>query len=99
MNNIEIIQAYVRGEIGLGECNEKLKAIGSGIMLDPDRAKLTPEMIQEGWGLLDTGTGYLDPVLVKDMELQNADCGEMVAFCFLQGKMYEVHSTKLVAMK
>lgn len=99
MNTVEIIQAYARGEIGLEECNKKLAAAGSGIMLDPDRAKLTPEMIQEGWGLLDTGTGYLDPVLVKDMELQNADCGEMVAFCFLKGKMYEVHGTTLVALK
>lgn len=98
-HTVEIIQAYVRGEIGLEECNEKLTAVGSGTMLDPDRAKLTPEMIKEGWGLLDTGTGYLDPVLVKDMELQNADCGEMVAFCFLMGQMYEVHGTKLVALK
>lgn len=95
----DIINAYASGEITLEECNEKLTAIGSGTMLDPSREKLTPEMIQAGWGLLDTGTGYMDPVLVKDMELQNADCGEMIAFCFLKGEMYEVHGTKLVAMK
>ncbi len=92
----EIIMAYTRGEIGLEECNKQLSEAATGVQLDPERCKLTEEMIGNGWGLLDTGTGFMDPVRVEDMELQNADCGEMVAFCLLKGKLYQVHGTKLV---
>lgn len=91
----EIINAYAHGELTLVECNAKLAAIGSKLMLDPNLCKLTPEMIADGWGLLDTGTGSLDPVQVKNMELVNADCGEMEALCILNGKMYAVHGKKL----
>lgn len=93
----EIIMAYTCGEIGLEECNKLLSEAAAGFQLDPERCKLTEEMVQNGWGLLDTGTGSMDPVLVKDMELQNADCGEMAAFCILKGRRYPVHGTKLVA--
>ena len=40
----EIINAYTRGELTLEECNAKLGAIGSSLMLGPNRCKLTPEM-------------------------------------------------------
>lgn len=92
---IEIINAYAMGEITLDECNRRLREQGHPVMLDPNRCKLTPEMIADGWGLLDTGTGSLDPVQVKNMELVNADCGEMEALCILNGKMYAVHGKKL----
>lgn len=95
-NSTEVINAYAAGEITLAECNKKLKAMDSGIMLDPDRCKLTPEMVIQGWGLLDTGTGSLDPVRVENMELVDCDCGEMYALCILNGKTYEVHGKKLV---
>lgn len=39
----EIINAYTHGELTLSECNAKLAAIDSSLMLDPNRNKLPHE--------------------------------------------------------
>ena len=49
-----------------------------------------------GFGLLDTGTGSLDKVRVKDGRLVNCDCGEMYALLLIAGRRYEVRGTVLV---
>lgn len=95
-SSTEIINAYTKGAITLEECNAGLEELGSGIQLDPERCKLTPEMIEQGWGLLDTGTGSLDPVQVKGNELVDTDCGEMAAFVLLDGKWHEVKGRKVM---
>lgn len=45
----EIINAFAHGELTLSECNAKLAAIGSSLMLDPNRNKLTPEIAAQGY--------------------------------------------------
>lgn len=40
----KIINAYTSGELTLEECNAKLAAIGSSLMLDPNCCKLAHEM-------------------------------------------------------
>ena len=92
----EIINAYAMGEITLEECNAKLAAIGSSLMLDPDRCKLTPEMASKGYCLLDTGTGSLDVVQVRDGQLVDSDMGEMAANVLLKGKWHEVKGRKVM---
>ena len=96
MTTTEIINAYAQGELTLEECNTKLREMGHPAMLDPDRCKLTPEMIEQGWGLLDTGTGTLDPVQVRDNELVDNDMGDMPAFVCLRGAWYEVKGRKVI---
>jgi hypothetical protein len=73
-----------------------MRELGHPVMLDPDRPKLTPEMIEAGWGLLDTGTGTLDPVQVRDDELVDCDCGEMPAFVCLKGDWYAVEGRRVL---
>lgn len=96
MTTTEIINAYARGELTLEECNAKLREMGHPVMLDHDRCKLTAEMIEQGWGLLDTGTGTLDPVQVRDDELVDNDMGDMPAFVCLKGTWYEVNGNKII---
>ena len=92
----ETINAYAQGELTLEECNAKLRELGHPILVDPDRPRLTPEMIADCWGLLDTGTGTLDPVQVRDDELVDCDCGEMPAFVCLRGDWYAVDGRRVL---
>lgn len=92
----DTINAYARGELTLEECNAKLRELGLHVMVDPDRPKLTPEMIEAGWGLLETGTGTLDPVQVRDDELVDTDLGDMPGFVCLRGIWHEVKGRKVV---
>lgn len=94
MKSTEIILAYTAGEKTLEEINAALKELGVIFHLDPTRNEIKPEEVGH-FGLLDTGTTTLDKVEVKDGELVNADCGEMVAFCHLGGKTYAVKGKKL----
>ena len=95
-NTTAIIAAYTMGNISLEEANHRLVEAGAGFTLDPDRCKLTREMIEHGWGLLDTGTGTLDPVQVRDNELVDNDMGDMPAFVCLRGAWYEVKGNKVI---
>ena len=92
----EAITAYAHGEITLEECNAQLKELGSGLTLDPDRCKLTPEKVAQGYCLLDTGTGSLDVVRVRDGQLVDSDMGEMAAFVLMDGKWHEVKGSKVM---
>lgn len=101
----EIINKYTAGEATLEETNAALAELGAGIHLEPGKHELTAEEIAEakaetaatanGFGLLDTGTGTLDKVQVKDGQLVNCDCGEMYAMCMIAGKIFRVQGTEL----
>ena len=96
MTTAKIIATYTMGGISLEEANRRLAEAKAGFALDPDRCKLTPEMIEQGWGMLDTGTGTLDPVQVRDNELVDNDMGDMPAFVCLNGAWYEVKGNKII---
>lgn len=107
MKNVtEIINDYTKGEATLEETNAALKKAGTSLYLDPYKNALTAEEIlatkaesaetATGWGLLDTGTGSLDKVEVKNGVLQNADLGDTYALVLIGGNKYEVKGTKLV---
>lgn len=103
MSNFEIIKKYMEGEMSLETANAEL----NGVKLDPDKNVLTeaerwettvgyyPEQAN-GWGLLDSGTGTMDKVQVKDGCLMNCDMGEAFAMVFIGGKTYEVKGTALI---
>ena len=102
----EIISKYTSGEITLKQANEELKKMKAGFYLDPAKNVLTPDEVNNGTaGLLDTGTGTLDKVVVDPakMELANAvnevnadGTTNMYAMCIIKGKTYEVKGRKLV---
>ena len=103
----EILGKYTAGEASLEETNAALKEAGSGLYLNPQKNVLTEEDKRattigyypdqaNGYGLLDTGTGTLDKVLVKDGKLVNCNCGEMYALCLIAGRTYEVKGDTLV---
>lgn len=91
----EILLDYSYGKLSAGQANNELAKHGLNIRIDPNRCKLTAEQIADGWGLLDTGTGTLDPARMVNGELVNVDCGDMKAFFFHDGKEYVVHGKKL----
>lgn len=102
----ETIRKYSAGEMTLEEANAALKDADAKVHLNPQRNDLTPEEIMHttagktpaeanGWGLLDTGTGTLDRVEVRDGKLANMDCGEMHALCIIGGKTYYVKGDTL----
>lgn len=96
MKNIkEIIRDYTAGKTTLEEANAALKAEGSGFYLDPEKNVIKPG--EEGrFGLLDTGTGYLDKVEIADGRmLHNSGVGNMYALCCFQGKWYRVEGDRL----
>lgn len=91
MNKInEIMTAYTSGKKSLEETNTALKEAGADFYIDPMHNKLTAEKIAAGYGLLDSGTGSLDVVQVRNGKLVNADCGGMYALVWLKNKMYHV---------
>ena len=102
----EIISKYTAGEKTLEEANAELKKMKAGFYLDPTKNILTPDEVNNGTaGLLDTGTGTLDKVVIdpEKMELTydinevNADGStNMYAMCIIKGKTYEVKGHKLV---
>ena len=102
----EILMDYTAGKSDLPTTNQALKEAGAGFHLDPGKNALTEEEIRattvgaypdmaNGWGLLDTGTGSLDKVEVRNGKLVHMDCGEMYALCLIAGKTYKVHGTVL----
>lgn len=107
-NNInETLSKYTAGEITLDQANEELKKAESGIRLDPQKNALTEEEMRattighfpdqaNGFGLLDSGTGTLDKVRVKDGRLVNCDMGESYALLIIAGRTYRVKGTALV---
>ena len=103
----DIINKYTAGEATLEDTNAALAELGAGIHLEPGNkhertaeetaaAKADTAAAANGYGLLDTGTGSLDKVQVKDGQLVNCDCGEMYALCMIAGKTFRVQGTALV---
>lgn len=101
MNNIEIINKYTAGEMTLEEANEKLK----GFSLDPMKNIITEEEQRvttvgyypdqaNGFGLLDSGTGTFDKVIVKNGKLAYS-MGDAFAMVFIGGKKYTVKGDTL----
>ena len=90
----EIINDYITGEKTLKEANDALAFIGAGVKLDPERNTIRPGE-EADYGLLDTGTGTLDKVRIKDGRLVRCDCGSMPARVYFQGKCFEIHGDRL----
>lgn len=86
----DIILSYTSGKKTAEETNEALEKGRFDIRIDPMHNKLTAEKIDAGYGLLDTGTGTLDVVQVRNGKLVNADVGESYALVWLKNKMYHV---------
>jgi hypothetical protein len=91
----EILCKYAAGEMTADKVNAELEKYNFNVRINPDRCKLTAAQIKDGWGMLDTGTGTLDPARMVNGELVNVDCGKMKAFFFHDGKEYAVHGKKL----
>ena len=94
MKSTEILRKYTNGQMSLQEANAALKECRAGFHLNPQRNYIHPGE-KDLYGLLDTGTGTLDKVRVRDGKLSNADCGEMPAICIFNGKKYRVHGDRL----
>lgn len=95
MNAIEILNKHTHGEMTVEEANAELKKCGAGFHLDYGKNDIKPGE-EEQYGLLDTGTGTLDKVRIENMEMTNADIGNMKAFCFYNGGFYTVEGKKLI---
>lgn len=92
----EILQAYTRGEFTLEQANAELEAAKANFHLDPKKNTLSREEIILGYGLLDTGTGYMDKALMVGNELVHTDCGDMVAYFIQNGETYKVKGNKVI---
>ena len=86
MQAYEIIKKWENGEITLDEANEQLK--GKGIFIDPEK-NVVKEEEKEKYGELDTGTGSLDRVEIKDGKLVH-NIGHMYAMVKYMGKWFDV---------
>ena len=105
MSMTEILNKYTAGQTTLEETNAALAEMGAGIHLKPGKNELTAEetaaakadsaATANGFGLLDTGTGTLDKVEVRDGHLVGCDCGEMYALCMIAGKIFPVKGAAL----
>ena len=102
----DILFKYTTGEATLEETNDALKEAEAGFNLEPGRNEITPDEMAlttvgdtpeeaNGFGLLDTGTGTLDKVEVRDGHLAGCDCGEMYALCMIAGKVFPVKGAVL----
>lgn len=101
----DIINKYTAGEVTLEKTNAALAEMNAGIHLEPGKNELTAEETAaakaetaanaNGFGLLDTGTGTLDKVEVRDGHLVGCDCGEMFALCMIAGKVFPVKGAAL----
>ena len=102
----DILKDYTSGKVTLEETNTALREADAGYCLKPGKNTLTEAEIRQttigqypdmanGFGLLDTGTGTLDKVEVRDGHLVGCDCGEMYALCMIAGKVFPVKGAAL----
>ena len=94
MKYTDIINGWKSGAYGVEEANKKLQAIGAGFTINPHKNSITAEEAakgdeRNGFGMLDTGTGSLDKVEIREMKLVH-NIGDMVAFVKFNGKLYKV---------
>lgn len=103
----QIMSDYTTGKKTVEETNKALEQIGSPLSIDPEKNVLTEQDKRattigyypdqaNGVGLLDTGTGSLDKVEIRNGRLVGCDCGEMPALVFVAGRMYNVQGSVLV---
>ena len=103
----ETIRKYSAGDLTLEDANARLKDAGAPIHLDPQRNVLTEEQMRattvgyypdqaNGWGLLDSGTGTMDPCRIVNGKLADCDMGESYALVYIAGKRYRVRGNELV---
>ena len=105
MKSTEIIRKYTAGEATLEETNAALMDVRAGFHLDPQRNVIQPDEVGR-FGLLDTGTGTLDKVEVRDGRLEYAvnevlpdgSTNMRAEVCFA-GKYYTVYGDLLVAQE
>lgn len=90
----EIIKNYITGEKTLEEVNEALAALPGGLYIDPQRNIIRPGE-ENKYGLLDTGTGSLDKVSIRNGKLVYS-VGNMPARVYFKGKCYEVKGDTLI---
>lgn len=92
----KILKQWADGEKTVEETNEALK--GTGIYVDPDKQKIAEgegavycEDLSKinGYGLLDTGTGTLDKVKIKNGKLVDS-IGNMAALVLVGDVYYKV---------
>ena len=106
MDILEIMSKYTNGEAEIEDTNKALKQAGATFHLEPGKNDITESDMRattighfpdqaNGYGLLDTGTGSLDKVQVKDGKLVDCDCGDMYALFFIAGRMYHVDGSAL----
>lgn len=95
MKSTDIIRKYTAGEATLEETNAALMEVRAGFHLDPERNVIQPDEVGR-FGLLDTGTGTLDKVEIRDGKLVGVDMGGMFALCIVGDKVYEVKGDALV---
>ena len=88
MTGYEIIKKWENGELSVEEANAQLKGIGSYVFINPVK-NVIPEGEEEKYGMLDTGTGSLDRVEIKDGKLVH-NIGSMFAMVKYMGKWYNV---------
>lgn len=108
MTNItEILNEYTNGTKTLEETNAALKEAGVDFHLNPGKNALTEEEIKAtvvsddpagvtGFGMLDTGTGTMDKVEVKEGKILNGGVGKSYALILIGGKMFKVDDETLV---
>ena len=106
----EILQDYTSGKTPVDETNAALAAAEAGYHLAPGRNTLTEEEIRKttvgtypdmanGWGLLDTGTGTLDKVEIRNGKLVDTDLGIMPGQVIIAGRQYWVDGADLTNEK
>ena len=92
----KILKQWADGEKTVEETNEALK--GTGIYVDPDKQKIAEgegavycEDLSKinGYGLLDTGTGTLDKVKIKNGKLVDS-IGNMASLVLVGDVHYKV---------
>ena len=92
----KILKQWADGEKTVEETNEALK--GTGIYVDPDKQKIAEgegavycdDLSKiNGYGLLDTGTGTLDKVKIKNGKLVDS-IGNMAALVLVGDVHYKV---------
>lgn len=89
-----IIAKYTAGKATLEETNADLKLLGVDLRIDLKANAIQPDEVGK-YGLLDTGTGTLNKVAVKDGKLVDTNCGEMHAICIFDGRLYTVVGDEL----
>lgn len=89
-----IMKGYTSGEKNVDETNAALKAIDAGFTLNIYKNAISTEEAAQndernGWGMLDTGTGTLDKVEIKDMKLVYS-MGSMGGIVQFNKKFYDI---------